>query len=99
MCHEAEANVVNGWLPGSLASALDALGVADIALATRVVVFPADLGFNYFVQCGRSAADAGIIGADEIAGWIRGLASLQAAGTLFGTVGYFLFTGTASGPA
>lgn len=97
MAHEADANVINSWLPGPLAAALEATGFTDMTLATRVVVFPAPLARAYFGECGRSAAEAGAIGADDLVHWQVGLDALQADGHLFGSVSYFLFN--ASRPA
>ncbi|MBS0644122.1 MAG: methyltransferase domain-containing protein [Proteobacteria bacterium] len=94
MAHEADMNVVNAWLPGPLSAALRSLNFVDVALATRVVVFPAELGRVYFGECGRSACEAGVIGADELVHWQVGLDALHASGQLFGTVSYFLFNAT-----
>ncbi len=95
LAHEADTAVVQSWLPGPLDGLLADIGLGGIARATRVCVFPQDLGRTYFSGVGRHAAEAGAITADELAAWLAGIAGLSARGRLFGTVGYFLFTATA----
>jgi SAM-dependent methyltransferase len=91
LAHEADTAVVESWLPGALLGFLEDLGLG-VELATRVVVFPQDLGATYFEGVGRHAAEAGAISAEALAAWLAGLAELHARGRLFGSVGYFLFT-------
>ncbi|MCC6793292.1 MAG: methyltransferase domain-containing protein [Thermomicrobiales bacterium] len=90
--HEADTAVVQSWLPGPLLVILRDLGLADIEVATRVVVFPQGLASEYFADVGRHAAAAGAISAGELAEWLAGIDGLAAKQALFGTVGYFLFT-------
>lgn len=92
LAHEADTAVVESWLPGALLGCLADLGLADIARATRVAVFPADLGATYFAGVGAHAAAAGTLSAAEAAAWRAGVDALHAEGRLFGSVGYFLFT-------
>jgi SAM-dependent methyltransferase len=94
LAHEADTAVLQSWLPGPLAGILADLGLAGIARASRVLVFPQDLGATYFTAVGRHAADAGALDAAELAAWTDDIAALRARGRLFGTVGYFLFTAT-----
>jgi SAM-dependent methyltransferase len=94
LAHEVDTAVVQSWLPGPLADILADLGFAGIRRASRVLVFPQDLGATYFDSVGRHAAAAGAISAAELAGWRDGIAGLHARGRLFGSVGYFLFTAT-----
>jgi SAM-dependent methyltransferase len=98
MGHEAETSVVHGYLPGELLSALRTTGFTDIALATRVLVFPHDLAVSYFTQCGRSAAKDGAISSSDLEQWTAGVHDLGASGQLFATVGYFLFTSANATP-
>ena len=95
LAHEADTAVVESWLPGALLGLLADLGLGGIEVATRVAVFPQDLGATYFAGVGRHAAEAGALSADELAAWLAGVADLHARGRLFGTVGYFLFTARA----
>jgi SAM-dependent methyltransferase len=95
LAHEAETAVVESWLPGPLLGLLTDLGLSGIEVATRVAVFPQDLGATYFGGVGQHAADAGALSEDELATWLAGIADLHARGRLFGTVGYFLFTARA----
>jgi SAM-dependent methyltransferase len=90
--HEVDTAVVKSWLPGPLLAMLGDLGLADIRVDTRVVIFPQDLAATYFSGVGSHSAKAGVLTADELAAWLDGIADLKAAGRLFGTVGYFLFT-------
>jgi hypothetical protein len=84
--------VRQSWLPGPLAGILADLDFTGIARASRVLVFPQDLGAVYFTALGRHAAAAGVIDAAEAKAWTDGIAALHAQGRLFGSVGYFLFT-------
>jgi SAM-dependent methyltransferase len=92
LAHEAETAVSQSWLPGPLLGMLRGLGLRSIEIATRVVIFPQGLAAEYFTDVGRHAAAAGAITADELTGWLSGIAGLAAHQALFGTVGYFLFT-------
>ncbi len=92
MGHEADTNVVHGWLPGQLRWILDDAGFRDICLATRVVVFTPGLAASYFARCGDSAAADGVISDSELHDWSSGIEALVSEGKLFATVGYFLFT-------
>ena len=74
---------------------LEDLGLGGIEVATRVAIFPQDLGATYFEAVGRHAAAAGALSAAELDAWLAGIADLHARGRLFGTVGYFLFTARA----
>jgi SAM-dependent methyltransferase len=92
LAHDADTAVRQSWLPGPLAGILADLGFSDIARATRVLVFPQELGAIYFTSLGRHAADAGLLDPAGLAAWTDGIAALKARGRLFGSVGYFLFT-------
>jgi ubiquinone/menaquinone biosynthesis C-methylase UbiE len=92
MAHEADTAVVESWLPGQLYYALSDLGLRDVAVSTRVVLFPQDLAALYFADVGRNAAKDGAITEAELSAWLTGIADLRKRGRLFGSVGYFLFT-------
>jgi hypothetical protein len=49
LAHDADTAVRQSWLPGPLAGILADLGFSDIARATRVLVFPQELGAIYFM--------------------------------------------------
>ena len=92
MAHEADTAVVQSWLPGQLSGILADAGFSNIAVATRVVIFPPALGTEYFCDVGRRAAKDGAISDGELDAWLSGISDLSQHGRLFGTVGYFLFT-------
>jgi SAM-dependent methyltransferase len=92
MAHEADTAVVQSWLPGQLSGILADGGFSNIAVATRVVIFPPALGAEYFGDVGRRPAKDGAISDGELDAWLSGISDLSQHGRLFGTVGYFLFT-------
>ncbi|MFO0991669.1 MAG: methyltransferase domain-containing protein [Hyphomicrobiales bacterium] len=92
MAHEADTAVVESWLPGRLYYSLSDLGLRDVTVSTRVVLFPQDLAAIYFADVGRNAARDGAISEAELSAWLTGIADLHKRGRLFGSVGYFLFT-------
>jgi len=55
LAHEADTAVVQSWLPSPLLTILRDLGFMNIEVATRVVIFPQDLGAQYFSDVGRHA--------------------------------------------
>jgi SAM-dependent methyltransferase len=90
--HECDAGVPQGWLVRDLLGMLEDAGFTGVEVATRVVVFDPDLAAGYFAQTGRSARQAGVIGADELARWTGTIADLHGRGRLCCSIGYFLFT-------
>jgi 2-polyprenyl-3-methyl-5-hydroxy-6-metoxy-1,4-benzoquinol methylase len=92
MTHEADTAVKQSWLPGPLLAMLPGLGLNDIAVNTRMLIFPQDLGAEYFASVAANAAKDGAISAQEHEAWQAEIADLHRSGTLFGTIGYFLFT-------
>ncbi|MBL8908684.1 MAG: methyltransferase domain-containing protein [Rhizobiales bacterium] len=92
MAHEADTAVVVSWLPGQLYYALSDLGLRDVAVSTRVVLFPQDLAAVYFADVGRNAKKDGAISEAELSAWLSAIGDLHKRGRLFGSVGYFLFT-------
>lgn len=92
LAHEADTAVVESWLPGQLYYALLDLGLHDVNVSTRVVIFPQDLAAIYFSDVGRNAAKDSAITQAELSAWLSGIAELHKNRRLFGSVGYFLFT-------
>jgi hypothetical protein len=82
------------WLAGSRHAGPhgEDIGLRDIRVDTRTVVFGADLAASYFTGTGRSAQEAGVISAAEAEGWAAEIADLAARGRLFCSIGYYLFT-------
>ena len=94
MAHEADHAVKQSWLPGQLPAMLSALELHGGAVNTRVVIFPQDLGAEYFSSVGDNAQKDGTISQRECDAWKSAIATLHRTATLFGTVDYFLFTAT-----
>jgi SAM-dependent methyltransferase len=92
MAHEIDTAVVQSWLPGQLSGMLSGLNFSSIEMASRVLVFPKDLGASYFGNAGRHAAEAGTITSAELEEWLAAIAWLAEMETIFGNIGYFLFT-------
>jgi 2-polyprenyl-3-methyl-5-hydroxy-6-metoxy-1,4-benzoquinol methylase len=92
MAHEADTAVVESWLPGQLFYALSDLGLHDVTVSTRVVIFPQDLAAIYFSDVGRNAAKDGAISQAELSAWLSGISDLHKQVRLFASVGYFLLT-------
>lgn len=92
MAHEARTAVAHSWLPGPLAGMLADLGLRDITVATRVLIFPQDLAAEYFTSVGHGAERAGVLSSEEAVAWVTRIEELHARQRLFASVGYFLFT-------
>jgi SAM-dependent methyltransferase len=92
--HEVATAAVTDWVPGLLFGLFPDLGLTDLRVATRVVLFPPDLGASYFSDAGRKAAAAGVIIEEELTAWLRDIATLHESGRLMASVGYFLFVAT-----
>jgi SAM-dependent methyltransferase len=97
LSHECDTGVVQGWVVRDLRGMLLDLGLVDIEIATRVVIFNPDLSLTYFTGLGRSAFDAGVIDDDELSFWTAQIASRHSEGRLFCTIGYYLFIARAAG--
>jgi SAM-dependent methyltransferase len=93
MAYEADTAVAQNALPGRLAGLLPELALAEVEIATRVVIFPQDLAAAYFSAIGRHAARDGALTAAEGEAWAAEIAALHVRRRLFGTIGYFLFLG------
>lgn len=93
--HETAVAVEQSWLPGPLAVALSAIGFNTIEIATRVLIFPQELGATYFKSIGVHAQEAGVISGVELTEWQDDIDRLRDKDQVFATIGYFLFTATA----
>ena len=89
--HECDANVPQGWLVRDLASLMRDVGLINVQIDTRILVFPLGLGASYFTETGASAAKAGVISAAELETWTKGIEDLRQNGRLFCSIGYYLF--------
>ena len=92
--YECDTNVPHGLLMRDMAWILKELGVGDIRIDTRLLVFPEDLAVDYFTQMGLNAEKAGVISPAEQEAWTSAITDLKQGGRLFATIGYYLFTAT-----
>jgi len=92
LAHEADTSVVDPRLVRDLRADLTALGLTDVAIESRMVVFSPDLAAQYFGGLGAAAARAGAIDAEDGDRWTSTVAALHREGRLFGAIGYYLFT-------
>jgi SAM-dependent methyltransferase len=90
--HECDVNIPHGWLVRDMRGLMEDVGLRDIRVDTRIVIFTTDLAASYFTGTARSAQDAGVISAAEADGWAAEIAKLATAGRLFCSIGYYLFT-------
>ncbi|MBG6206485.1 ubiquinone/menaquinone biosynthesis C-methylase UbiE [Labrenzia sp. EL_126] len=90
--HETSQAVEQSYLPGPLTAALEDLGFANIEIATRVLIFPQDLGASYFNSIGLHANEAGVVSAGELEEWRGAIDLLRKNNHVFASIGYFLFT-------
>ena len=89
--HECDVNVPQGWLVRDLASLMQDVGLTNVQIDTRIVIFPPGLGASYFTQTGASAAKTGVISPAELETWTKGIENLRQSGRLFCSIGYYLF--------
>jgi ubiquinone/menaquinone biosynthesis C-methylase UbiE len=94
LAHEADTAVVNPRLVRDLRGHLLDLGLVDVEIASRMVVFTPDLGARYFGHLGEAAAAAGVVDAAAGQRWTSTIEALHRADRLFGAIGYYLFTAT-----
>jgi hypothetical protein len=73
---------------------MEGVGLLDVAIDTRVVIFTPDLAAAYFTETGRTARSAGAIDAAEFDHWAAAIEELRQRGRLFCSIGYYLFTAT-----
>jgi len=90
--HECDANVPHGWLVRDMRGLMEDIGLRDVAIDTRIVIFTPELAAAYFTETGRIAQRAGVI--DEVAfdRWAAAIEDLRQRGRLFCSIGYYLFT-------
>ncbi|GAA2884721.1 methyltransferase domain-containing protein [Pseudonocardia halophobica] len=93
LAHECDTAVVHGLLARDLRGHLLDLGVRDVRVASRMVVFDPDLAAQYFTGIGRSAGAAGVIDQEAATRWVATIAELHRTDRLFAAIGYYLFTG------
>jgi SAM-dependent methyltransferase len=93
LTHECDTAVVHGLMVRDLRGHLLDLGVHDVRVASRMVVFDPDLAAQYFTGIGRSAGAAGVIDEEATERWVATIAALHRADRLFAAIGYYLFTG------
>ncbi|WP_170472805.1 methyltransferase domain-containing protein [Ruegeria arenilitoris] len=93
LTYEVETAVEHNALPGTIDASLRNL--PDYSIATRVVVMPQELAYGYFDSVGKRAYTAGAVTDTELSSWSDGLEALARDRSVFGTVGYFLFTARA----
>jgi SAM-dependent methyltransferase len=92
LAHEADTAVVNPRLVRDLRGHLLDLGLVDVGIASRMVVFSPDLAARYFGGLGEAAATAGAVDADAARRWTSTIEARHREGRLFGAIGYYLFT-------
>jgi SAM-dependent methyltransferase len=93
LAHESDTAVVHGLLARDLRGRLLDLGVREVEIASRMVVFDPDLAAQYFTGIGRSAGTAGVIDDEATERWVATIAELHRTDRIFAAIGYYLFTG------
>jgi hypothetical protein len=68
------------------------VGLRDVQIDTRIVIFTPDLAAAYFTVTGKTAESAGVIDAEEYARWAAVIEDLRRRDRLFCSIGYYLFT-------
>ncbi len=92
--HECDVNIPHGWLVRDLRGLMEDVGLRDIGIDTRIVIFTPDLAAAYFTETGRTAQSAGTIDAAEFRHWAAAIEDLRQRGRLFCSIGYYLFAAT-----
>jgi hypothetical protein len=90
--HECDANIPHGWLVRDLLGLMQDIGLRNVEIDTRIVIFTPDLAAAYFTETGRTAQSAGVIDAGEFDHWKAAIEDLRQRGRLFCSIGYYLFT-------
>jgi hypothetical protein len=90
--HECDANIPHGWLVRDLLGLMQDIGLRDVEIDTRIVVFTPDLAAAYFTETGRTAQSAGVTDTGEFDHWAAAIEDLRQRGRLFCSIGYYLFT-------
>ena len=90
--HECDVNIPHGWLVRDLCGSMEDIGLRNVVIDTRIVIFTPDLAAAYFTETGRTAQSAGVISAGEFGRWAAAIEDLRQHGRLFCSIGYYLFT-------
>lgn len=90
--HECDANIPHGWLVRDLKGLMEDIGLRNISIDTRIVIFTPDLAAAYFTETGRTAQSAGVIDQAEFDHCAVAIEDLRRRGRLFCSIGYYLFT-------
>jgi SAM-dependent methyltransferase len=90
--HECDANIPHGLLVRDLKAMMEDVGLKEVAIDTRIVIFTPDLAAAYFTETGKTAQSAGVLTAAEFAQWAAAIEELRQRGRLFCSIGYYLFT-------
>ena len=93
--HECDVNVPHGLLVRGLKGMLEDVGLRNVTIDTRIVIFTPDLAAAYFTETGKTAQSAGVISAAEFTQWSAAIEDLKQRGRLFCRIGYYLFTAQA----
>jgi SAM-dependent methyltransferase len=97
LAHEADTAVTNARLVRDLRARLAGLGLVDVEIASRMVVFDPELAAQYFGGIGEAAVRDGAIDAAAGERWRATIDDRHRRGELFGAIGYYLFTATVPG--
>jgi SAM-dependent methyltransferase len=92
--HECDANIPHGLLVRNLSGMMQDIGLRNVTIDTRIVIFTPDLAAAYFTETGKTAQSAGVIDTSEFAQWAASIEDLKQRGRLFASIGYYLFTAT-----
>jgi SAM-dependent methyltransferase len=90
--HECDANIPHGWLVRDMRGLMEDVGLRNVEIDTRIVIFTPDLAAAYFTETGRTAQSAGVIDTGEFHHWAAAIEDLRQRGRLFCSIGYYLFT-------
>lgn len=90
--HECDANIPQGWLVRDMLGLMQDVGLRDVQIDTRIVIFTPDLAAAYFTEAARSAQSAGVIDTRELDSWATAIEDLRQRDRLFCSIGYYLFT-------
>lgn len=90
--HECDANVPHGWLVRDMRGLMEDVGLRNIEIDTRIVIFTPELAAAYFTETGRTAQHAGLIDQAGFDRWAAAIEDLHKRGRLFCSIGYYLFS-------
>jgi len=90
--HECDANVPHGLLVRDMRGLMEDVGLRDVAIDTRIVIFTPELAAAYFTETGQTAQRAGVIDQAAFDRWAAAIENLHRRGRLFCSIGYYLFS-------